>query len=255
MADTENEGRLEAEATQGPPVPEKTPSSTGAGSTTPDVAALEARLASLESKASVLDKIDDKIDARFKSAKDVRLAKVDEIYAWVKAAGGDVGKIKGDLEISELRQELAAISSGAIGTAPEDPAWAAAQAKSAVHLQGAGIAFDDPDYVALVTQYAGKVTADDWPDIVDLFATKRATKITKQTGAATAAAAVSEAGTAVTTARSYDDLAAELGKLQGQNTQEAFKKRRELRGKMREMAGITGGEILPGRLFSPEEGA
>jgi hypothetical protein len=121
--------------------------------------------------------LDDKVDARFKSGKDRRFAKVDEIYQWVQAAGGNVEAIKSDLEISELREQIAGLQSGPTGdagTSPQlDSGWTVAQAKTDIILKSAGIDTDDPEYNVLVEQYRGKVTSESWPDVVETFAKGR----------------------------------------------------------------------------------
>jgi hypothetical protein len=121
--------------------------------------------------------LDNKVDARFKSGKDRRFAKVDEIFEWVKASGGNVEAIKQDLEISELRQAMETMQGGkteAVGTAPPlDSGWTVAQAKTDIILKSAGITPDDPEYNVLVEQYRGKVPSGDWPGVVDTFAKSR----------------------------------------------------------------------------------
>jgi hypothetical protein len=137
-----------------------------------DVSAIvEARV---EEAISGLDTIlDDKVDARFKSAKDKRYAKVEEIYDWVKEAGGDVSKIKTSLELADLREQLEAVQSGPsedAGTSPPlDSGWKVAQAKTDIILKRAGIATDDPEYNVWVEKYRGDIPSEDWPGIVDTF--------------------------------------------------------------------------------------
>jgi len=142
----------------------------------PDVSALIE--AEVERRISALDStLDDKVDARFKSGKDKRLAKVEEIYNWVKEAGGDVDKIKTSLELSDMREQLASIQSGPVGAvgaaAQTDSKWTVAQAKTDIILKSAGIAPDDSEYNLLVEQYQGKVSSEAWPDVVSTFAKNR----------------------------------------------------------------------------------
>jgi hypothetical protein len=71
------------------------------------------------------------------------------------------------------------------------------EAMSAQILDGAGIAFDDPEYNALVERYGGKITdPDQWANVTKAFADKRATKGAKQEGV-TEAAGATAAGTVV----------------------------------------------------------
>ena len=155
----------------------------------PDVSAIVE--AAVEKAISGLDStLDNKVDARFKSGKDVRFSKVDEIYDWVKASGGNVEAIKQDIEIAQLREDLRAMQSDPVGDAGTssqlDSGWTVAQAKTDIILKDAGIKPDDPEYNVLVEQYRGKVTSELWPDVVDTFAKSRR--------GGSAAAVVAEAG-------------------------------------------------------------
>ena len=124
--DTKDEGSKSEEDVRTPPVPELSAGSADAGSAPSgfDADALAKRLEGIDSKLSALDKLDDLVDARVKSIKDKRLAKLakaDEILAAVEAAGGDPEKIRGKLEYDELLGRLDSIeervSAGAGGTA------------------------------------------------------------------------------------------------------------------------------------------
>jgi len=69
------------------------------------------------------------------------------------------------------------------------------EAMSAQILDGAGIAFDDPEYNALVERYGGRITdPDQWANVTKAFADKRKSKASKQAGV-TDAAGVTAAGT------------------------------------------------------------
>ena len=71
------------------------------------------------------------------------------------------------------------------------------EAMSAQILDGAGIAFDDPEYNALVEQYGGKITdPDQWANVTKAFADKRSSKASKQESVTDAASATA-AGTVV----------------------------------------------------------
>ena len=48
-----------------------------------------------------------------------------------------------------------------------------AEANTGIILKGAGIAADDAEYNVLVEQYRGRVSAKDWPDMVETFAKSR----------------------------------------------------------------------------------
>ncbi len=141
----------------------------------PDVGAIVEE-ATKQVKEAMKAELDDLVDARFKSGKDVRFSKVDEIYEWVKASGGNVETIKQDMEIAQLRDDLRAMQSGPPGdvaVAPLDSGWTIAQAKTDIILKSAGITPDDPEYNVLVEQYRGKIPSGDWPGVVDTFAKSR----------------------------------------------------------------------------------
>ncbi len=189
-----------------PPVPEVA-SSTVAGS---DAATVE-RLAAME---KTLSELPDMIDSRFKSTKDKSVAglvnKVEEIVSWVEQAGGDPNKIRTDLQISELKGQVAAFEGpgGAVGTAPTGDAQSLMQGDSTKILNEAGIAFDDPEYLQLVTENAG-AGRENWNNTLSVFAVRRARKGLKS-GSVTAAAAVIESGAAPVAGAEETSLQGEL---------------------------------------------
>ena len=142
----------------------------------PDVSAIVEE-ATKQVKEAMKAELDGLVDARFKSGKDVRFSKVDEIYEWVKAAGGDVKPIKQDVEIAQLREDLRSVQSGPsehVGTSPPlDSSWTIAQAKTDTILQSAGIPTDDPEYNAFVEKYRGKIPSGDWPGVVETHVKSR----------------------------------------------------------------------------------
>ena len=166
----------EQEAAPQPAMPSESSPEESSAQPGPDVSALVE--AEVKKAISSLDQdLDDRVDARFKSGKDRRFAKVDEIYEWVEAAGGNKDVIKQDLQISELRETLQTMQSGPQGdvsaSPPVDSEWTVAQAKTDIILKNAGIAPDDPGYKVLVADWMGKVTPGDWPDVVDTYAKGR----------------------------------------------------------------------------------
>ena len=171
----------------------------------PDVGAIveEATRRVKEELNSILD---ERVDARFKSVNDRRFAKVEEIYRWVQEAGGDVNKIKSNLEISDLREQLSNLQSGgkgAVATAAQpDSDWSVAQAKTDIILRSAGIPSDDTEYGNLVNQYQGKVKPSDWPGIVEMFAKSRR--------GGSPASVVAEAGRSAPVSADADSLAQRL---------------------------------------------
>jgi len=205
--DVKDAPSVDASEQQEPPVPVMpSEGSPKEGSAQPqDVSAIVE--AQVKAAISSLDAtLDNKVDARFKSGKDVRFSKVDEIYEWVKASGGNVEAIKQDIEIAQLREDLRAVQSGPsgdAGTSPQlDSGWTVAQAKTDIILKAAKIAPDDPEYGVLVEQYRGKVTSKDWPDVVETF--------TKSRRGGSPAAVVSDSGGSAPASADVEDLSARL---------------------------------------------
>jgi len=78
------------------------------------------------------------------------------------------------------------------------------EAMSAQILDGAGIAFDDPEYNALVEQYGGKIAnPEQWVNVTKAFAEKRRAKASKQESV-TDAAGVTAAGTSAEVSEEAD---------------------------------------------------
>jgi hypothetical protein len=77
------------------------------------------------------------------------------------------------------------------------------EAMSAQILEGAGIDFEDPEYLGLVKQYGGKLTPEQWINTTKEFVKKRATKGAKQEGV-TEAAGATAAGTVVEVSEEAD---------------------------------------------------
>lgn len=182
---------------------------------------------------SVLEKLvptlDEIVDRRFKSAKDKRFAKVEEILSAVKEAGGDPEKVRGRLEQADLYDRLdkieAGISSGgAIGIAPEPDI----QSDTAEILQKAGISFDDPD----VAEWASKSFTSEAQALSGLRAV--VTKRARQENV-TAAATVGAPGQPVAEGDSYAELGARLAGLRGKFDEESQKSRKEIQAKMGEL--------------------
>jgi hypothetical protein len=221
----------EAEA-QELPTPEISAGSTDAGSAQPglDVETLADKI--LERLEPV---VDDKVDARFKSGKDTRFSKVEEIAAWVKESGGDFEKVRGALTESQLLNRIdaleAQISGGAVGTAPAGNF----QADIDGILKEAGFDPHSPEAMAIRTEWS----KSQYPSETDALKglTRHTVKAVKQ-GNVTAAAAVSPSGSpAPIEDGSYEGLAAELAAMRGQFDPETNKKRREIREKMDELQG------------------
>jgi len=195
----------EAVESPAPAMPSAGSPAEGSAQKGPDVGAIVEE-ATKRVKEELTTILDERVDARFKSANDRRFAKIEEIYRWVQEAGGDVNKIKSNLEISDLREQLAAVQSGgkgAVATAAQpDSDWTVAQAKTDIILRSAGIPSDDVEYNNLVNQYQGKVKPSDWPEIVEMF--------TKSRRGGSPASVVAEAGRNAPVSADADSLSQRL---------------------------------------------
>jgi len=91
----------------GKPIPQVSGGSADAGSATtgPDVSALDKRLAGIEEKLSTLDRIDDKIDARFKSSTDKRFQNLQQFKDALDEAKGDVKLAARNMLLDEMLEE------------------------------------------------------------------------------------------------------------------------------------------------------
>jgi hypothetical protein len=154
------------------------------------------RLVAVE--ASVSDQaLDDRVDARVKSDKDIRFNRVqrevDDIRSIVEAAGGDFSKVEGQITINELQHRLDVLESGS-GVAPGrgelSEEWTTAQVETDIILMSAGWAPDDPRYEDFKNKYRGKVSPEKWPAMVETFVDK----IGKQGSSSPAAVTVEGSG-------------------------------------------------------------
>lgn len=202
-----------AEEAQAPPVPEVSASSAPESSAGPGIdAEALARQITESVQADLQKQLDDLVDARFKSGKDRRFAKVDEIYDWVKRSGGDPSKIESDLTISELRQRLEAVEKGGDGGAsPVSAPQGKIQAETEELLKDIkdelGVEFSREELESLA---GAKVYTNNAQWYAEL--SKAAVKKSKQ-GAVTPAATVGASGSVVAKSGDADAVAAELEKL------------------------------------------
>jgi len=127
--------------------------------------------------------IEEMIDRKIQSVKDRRLDRVPKLEEKLD-------------QLIELYESDTKPPSSEVPGRTGDGEKAYMEAMSTQILDGAGIAFDDPEYNALVDQYGGKVTPEQWVSVTKAFAEKRSTKVGKQEGVTEAAAATS-AGTVV----------------------------------------------------------
>lgn len=197
----------DAEELKAPPTPKASDGSEEAGSAEIDLSSLASEIESIKQEVS---KIPDMVDARFKSTKDRSVAglvnRVDEIVSWVEKAGGDAGKIAGDLRLSQLEQELAELRDG--GTAAASPKAENLADVSEDVLTRYEIAFNDADYLQLVAQSPAQ-SPEGWRRILEPWARKKSSKSSKAAGV-TAAAAAGESGQAASPEGEQEALTAEL---------------------------------------------
>lgn len=197
--------------TPAPPVPEVSPSSPPESSAGQglDAEALVGQVAEQVS-AKLTAELDNLVDARFKSAKDKRFSKVDEIAEWVKKAGGDMKAIQGDLTINELRSRLEAIESGR-DAGPSSPPPQDIQAETAKLLDDLkgelGVDFTREELEQLAGSKAYSNNAQ-WYATLSSAAVKKA-----KSGGVTPAAVVGSSGTAPPVGDDQEALLNEMNSL------------------------------------------
>jgi len=187
--DTRDDSARVAEGSDAPPMPSGSSAGSGEGSSAVPGQDLSTVLKRIDDLAN---SIPDMIDARFKSGQDRNVYRIErdleELKAIVTKSGGDFNKVETDLKISELTRQLERLSGGggrqvAPGRADLTAEWVAAQASTEIILDDAGIEHHDPEYVAFQQRYAGRVTPDDWPSIVQKWADKTKKQRQSQPGA------------------------------------------------------------------------
>lgn len=156
MTEEDKDVQLEdAEESKAPPVPKISSSSPSASSFNTDELSSKVTGQIMEQLSAI---IDDRVDSRFKSAKDKRFAKVDEILEAVKASGGDPDRIREDLYRKEYSDRLEAIekafsSGGDFGKSPAGDGTSHLEAQTNEILSTMekkyGISFSEDDLNAL----------------------------------------------------------------------------------------------------------
>jgi hypothetical protein len=213
------------------PTPVISAGSAAEGSAQPglDAEGFAKRLDDFEQK---LEKLPDLVDARFKSGKDVRFSKVDEIYEWVKASGGDPEKIRMSLERSAYEDRLskleAQVLGGAGGSAPtrETQGYRFSEDRTAEILNEAGVTWDNPEVVA----WTGRTFASDIQAEAALKAAVAKGK--KQENVGAGASAGPTGSSAQPKGDTYEELAEELANLRGKFDPESQKLRTEIQAKL-----------------------
>ena len=149
------------------------------------------------------------IERQFQSTKDRRYASVEKIAAYLDAAGGDVEKATRELKVDEILAREGVSQSEVLGRT-EDETAAAFTAISEEILSGAGIAFDDPEYLAFVAKHNNKITTpESWRSVLQAHADRRRVQSQRQEGV-TPAATPSSGGTVVQPTDEQESLTQEL---------------------------------------------
>ncbi len=188
-----------------PPVPEVSETSPQEASPQPtfDVDAIADRV--VEKLGPTLDS---KVDQRFKKTTDPRFADVRKVASYLDAAGGDAEKAAREMMVDQML-EGQDTSEGPAGTVSKEELDAQILAETTIILDGAGIAYNDPRYVALQEQYKDRISHPSvWKSVLSTAMEQWA----KQEGV-TSAAVVSTVGGTVTS-EDAEELAAELAQLQ-----------------------------------------
>jgi hypothetical protein len=225
------------EEPKGKPTPTISPASPAENSatTSPDTDAIVAKL--MERLTAELDPVvEAKVLARVNSMKDKRLAKVDEILEFVKAAGGDPNKVQGTLTIRTLEERLEALEQPASPAISGKVAGGDDEARTAKFLNDlkdeSGVELSDEELARI---WGGKRYTN-WDDAFK-DAKKAAWKKAKGESIG-AGAVVTEAG-ATASADDVEDLARELNQLQKGNISDPNNKKRraEIKAKLAAQRG------------------
>jgi len=150
----------------------------------------------------LLSRVDERLDRKMQSLKDKRIAELEKKINMLL----DEGESAPVREVSGRTKQ--ADQSGGEDHQPY------MEAMTAQILRGADIAFDDPDYVALVNEYGQKITnPDQWEKVVREFANNKKVKGTKQSNV-TPAAMSSSGSSPPPGQRDTEKVASELMKVQ-----------------------------------------
>lgn len=139
-----------------PPVPEVSDASPQAASPQPtvDVDAIADRVVEKLDSSGVLDK---KVHQRFQSTTDKSFADVRKVKQYLEAAGGNEELAVRNMKLDYMIEQQGA-SEGPVGAVSKEELDAQIQAETTLILDGAGIAYDDPRYMALYEQYKSRIS-------------------------------------------------------------------------------------------------
>ena len=231
MTDKPVESTGEVEELKGPPTPEvsepsaEKPTSAGAAV---DPAVFR------EALKPLIDEMRQEVRREAQSAVDKRSYQFDRVAKYLEEAKGDPKQAARLMALDEL-VEGASEPEVRGRTKGEEPVTDLS-AETGKILAGADIAFDDPDYLALVEKHKGKVFSNDyWLGVVQGFAERREKKAEKRASVGTGAV-VTEPAQGVSR-ETEDDLAKELsdilsGKHGSAVSPENKERRTEIMGKL-----------------------
>lgn len=148
--------RTDTPETQGPPTPQVSGASPEAASPQSGVSVD----AVVQEVMKRLDPdLDKKVDQRFKKVSDPRFADVQKVSEYLKAAGGNVEQAARNILLDEMIEREQKVPQRPSGNVSEAEANAVIEAQTTLILEGAGIAFNDPRYLALYDQYKDRISS------------------------------------------------------------------------------------------------
>lgn len=228
MADDEVlESRSEVEEDAGKPTPLPSIPSIDeqASAQSPNLGSFVDALSDPRTKAAVVEALRPEWRKDDQSLKDSRLERHDKsiddltgdvvrLKSYIQATGGDVDRAVREMRIDDvLAGHTPVAASGLVDDGDESPKKFAT-AKTQLALDDAGIPYDDPAYMVLVSQY-GTLPAEQWINVAETWAGQQKDKRAKQENIPGAAAA-SEGGNVLASGGDEDieSLTEQLAKLQ-----------------------------------------
>ncbi len=192
----------------------------GSGATSPDVAALRQEIAALRKELPEI------VESRVKSTKDKRFQRLEEL---LKSADDLQTKTRSVVRDVASEDGFSAPNLGKV----EDEDTSSMRAVAAEHLKAIGVDANDPEYLALVNEWNGKIKSPQhWDLVLRAHVDRRKGKVAKQE------APVAQAAVAAPTKPSPDEgnqvaqLTERLKYLQEHNPLKNKAEREEIRAKL-----------------------
>ncbi len=260
----ESESEVQEGAGQPTPLPSIPSIDEQPSAQSPSLGSFVDALSDPRTKAAVVDLLRPEWQKDDQSIKDVRLdsqgksidsltSDVERLKSYIQATGGDVDRAVREMRIDDvLEGRTSAPASGLVDDGNESQKKFAT-AKTQLALDDAGIAYDDPAYLLLVSQY-GTLPADQWINVAETWAGQQKDKRAKQENIPGAAAASEGGKTVPAVDEEQDGLLGELndfyaGKYGSLTKPENSKRMKEIAetlnkiepasGPTREMAGFV----------------